>query len=405
MEPLFSSFSIGSLDIACANLDYLKSCSLGVYIPVGSRHELLQEAGISHFIEHMLFKGTKNKSATELARHTESLGISTNAYTTEEHTLIEMQGLATSLPQMVELICEMVWSSSFLEKEIQNETLVIQEEIIEYFETPSEHIYDLISAALWKGHPLGRSITGTHESVDQLSRDQLIAFHQKHYTRNIKLAVAGDIDISALKESLHQYFPSSFSKRKNPLQKPTPSFDTIQQSRDTDQANIAIAFPTGGRNSHHRIALRLISLMLGETMGSILFQKIREELGLCYSIQSELALFEDVGSFNITTAVSAKNHEFTTEHILNSITKFAKNGPTTDMLNNAKQFAIIQNTLALEGSQSYMQWIGDSICNYNKMIHPAEVKEQILSVTEEQIMDTLEQTFCQPHAYAAILPD
>ena len=166
--------------LATASLPHAECASLAIYIPAGSRHDPRGLAGLAHFMEHMAFKGTAKRSARQLSLDLERSGAQANACTTEDHTVYDARGDAASLPLLADILCDMVWHSSLPPREIALERDVIHEEITMYEETPGDHIGDLISQALWSPHPLGEPITGTHETLDAISRNHLFEFCQKH---------------------------------------------------------------------------------------------------------------------------------------------------------------------------------------------------------------------------------
>ena len=407
MSVEFSLSELAGLQVTTAQLDHLHSASIGVILPVGSRHESGHPQGISHFLEHMIFKGTTSRSASQLATQAEGAGITMNAYTTEDHTMLEMRGIADTLPLMVELCGDMLWHSTFEPTDISNEAAVIEEEIIGYEESPSEHVHDLLSQALWPNNPLGKPITGTIESIKEIDQAQLVQFRNRHYlAKGTCVAVAGDIEHQQVLDQLQQHFPDITKPAQENTCVAGDTPEEYREQRDIEQAHLAIGYKTAGRHSKDRHALRLISLMLGETMSSLLFQKIREELGLCYSIHSDFHLFEDVGSFNIIAALDGERYALARETIDSVIEDFATNGPTNEMLENARRYALVQNKLALEGSQPHMQWIADSVSCYNRIILPAEAETCLKAVTMDRIMEVAQATLIGgPRGLAAILPD
>jgi len=177
----FQYSTINGIHVATAEMPHMESVSAGIYLPTGSRYESAELNGIAHFAEHMIFKGTQNRTALDLAIQVEGAGGSINAFTTEDQTCVETCGPAELLPQFVEIMSDMVWGSSYEADEVEREREVIAEEIVMYQENPSDHIHDLLSEALWPGHPLGRPITGTEESIKKINAESLKQFTNRHY--------------------------------------------------------------------------------------------------------------------------------------------------------------------------------------------------------------------------------
>jgi len=293
----------GGFHIATAEMPHMESVSIAFYIPVGSRYEAQPMNGISHFLEHMIFKGTQSRSALDIALQIEGAGGTMNAFTSEDQTCLETRGPAELLPTLIEIMSDMMWNSSYEDLEIEREREVIAEEIVMYHENPGDHLHDLLSEALWPNHPLGRPITGTEESIANMKSQDFIEFSQKHYaTEGLTLSVAGNVKHSEVLALAKKHLPQTTQKSHNyPLfhhDNIAPN-NLIHDQRDIEQTHLAIAFHTLGRHSETRHILRLMSLMMGETMSSKLFQELRERRGICYHVASDYSLYEETGTFEI----------------------------------------------------------------------------------------------------------
>jgi len=405
---MFQHQQVKGYEVGSISLPHLSSVSLSILIPCGSRNEIGFTSGIAHFLEHMIFKGTTNYSAKELAKTIEQSGCTTNAYTTEDHTVLEFRGPAEHLALMLKIAAEMLWSSTLDEAEVQQECRVITEEIIGYQESPSEHIYDLAAKALWGGQALGSPITGTVESVKKIDRSQLMDFHSSFYlTKGIIVAAAGAIRHEKVLELVSEYFPELRTNKVDHASNviPIPQSDTITEKADIEQCHIDFSYPTIPATSQMRHSLRVINILFGETMSSRLFQCMREDLGLCYSIHSDYNLFKDIGVFNIYAAIDGEQFDFAIDKLEDTISEFTANPPNDDEVKSAIQFASVQNKLNLEGSQAYAQWIADSLFSFNKIITPESIEVAIQSVSREQLIQFSEELF-RPHeqARAYIIP-
>lgn len=234
------------LRLAAASLPRSECASLAIYVPAGSRHENGVPAGIAHFLEHMVFKGTATRGARELSLVIEGAGGQLNACTSEDHIVYEGRAEADQLPLLAEVLSDMIWHADFPESEIELERDVISEEIISYRENPADHIGDLISAALWEPHPLGRPISGTLESIREIDRPALLAFRGVHHFRNdIVVAAAGPFSLEDLRAVMEPLLPSSL----HPADAPPPFRPVdhpprqLTETRDTDQLQLALARP------------------------------------------------------------------------------------------------------------------------------------------------------------------
>jgi len=394
--------------LATASLPHAECASLAIYIPTGSRHDPSGFAGLAHFMEHMAFKGTAKRTAQQLSLDLERSGSQANACTAEDHTVYDAKGDAASLPILAEILSDMVWHSSLPPREITLERDVIHEEITMYEEAPGDHIGDLISQALWSPHPLGEPITGTHRTLDAITRNHLFSFCQQHHFRSdLIIAAAGPYSPGEFEQILSPYLPDqsiapAFSPE--PFVFHAPSSPVILH-RDTEQIQLALAHHTPGRHHPSRHALRLLSILLGESTSSRLFQKLREEKGLCYHVSSDLALFEDTGSLEISLGLDPDSRDEALEIIFQEIQQLQREGPTEEELERAKKIAITSSKIALESTSSQMAWVAESLMFEGDVITPADSRARLLPVTPEDVRSIAEQIFEVSHqAIAEIRP-
>lgn len=396
--------------IATCEMPHVESVSVGIFIPVGSRHESAAENGSAHFAEHMIFKGTSTRNALDLAIAIEGSGGSVNAFTTEDQTCLETHGPSELLPHLLEVMSDMLWHSTFPYEEVEREREIIVEEIVMYHENPSDHLHDLLSKALWPNHPLGRSITGSEASILGINAESLKAFTSRHYaSEGITLSIAGNVkhtEVLALAESFlpkKTYERSSFDRFSNtPFSGKVPF---LHDQRNIEQSHLALAFHTSGRHSEKRHVLRMLSLLLGETISSRLFQELREKRGLCYHIASDFSLYEDTGILEIHASLDNERLEESIYAIQQLLIDLLQQGFTKDELTQAKSFAMGQARIGLETPHSQMSWMGDSLTSFSKIIDPVEAHNMLDSVTLEQIHELTQKTFQLEHlAIASIGP-
>jgi predicted Zn-dependent peptidase len=374
--------------LATASLPQSECATMAIYIPAGSRHDPAGLEGLAHFMEHMAFKGTARRSAKQLSLDLEQSGAQANACTAEDHTAYDARGDAAALPMLAEILSDMVWHSSLPPREIALERDVIHEEITMYEENPGDHIGDLISQALWHPDPLGAPITGTHQSLDAITRNHLFAFSQRHHFRSdIVIAAAGPYSPQEFAAILSPHLPQESIA---PPLLPAPftinnSSTPVIQHRDTEQLQLAIAYHTPGRRHPARHALRLLSILLGESTSSRLFQKLREEQGLCYHIASDLALFDDTGSLEISLGLDPEHRDQALDTIQAEIQQLIDDGPTHEELERAKKIAITANKIALESTAAQMAWVAESLLFEGNIISPAESRARLLPVKPEHV--------------------
>jgi predicted Zn-dependent peptidase len=399
----------GGPRLAVATLPDSECAALSIHIPAGSRDEEGLPAGLAHFLEHMVFKGTTTRSARSLSYEIENAGGQINACTSEDQTVYEGRGEADLMPLLAEILADMVWNPTLPESEIELEREVIGEEITMYRESPADHIGDLISSALWGSHPLGNAISGSPESIAAIHRGNLMHFRDRHHFRDdLVISAAGPFTLEMVRAMLAPHLPGAFHPGSKPV-----AFDRslakaarISDRRDTDQLQLSLAWHTVGRHSGSRHALRLLSLMLAETASSRLFLKLREERGLCYQISSDVSLFDETGAFEINAGLDPASRDEALECIEREITDLAENGPLDEELRRAKRLAISQSKLAFESTAAHAAWAGEGLLDFGRIPSPAEWRENVMAVTADDVRSVARGVFLTSvRAQAEIMPD
>lgn len=389
----------GGPRLAHAHLPESECSAISIYIPIGSRDETAGiPQGLAHFVEHMVFKGTATRSAKELTLAIESGGGQANACTSEDHTVYEAQGEAELMPVLIDVLADMVWHSVFPEQEIELERDVIGEEIVMIRESPSEHIGDLLAQATWPSHPLGQSISGSVESIEKITRSTLVNFAKEHHFRkDIVIATAGPMLAEEILKTLIPLLPKKFKTPPPRLAYKPSATREILETRPTDQLQLAVAWHTPGRHAGERHALRLLSLILGESSSSRLFTKLREERGLCYQIGSEVSLFEEIGALQVMAGLDPDSREESLEMILGEVADLAAVGPQPGELERAKRLAIAQSKFAFESTAAHTAWAGEGLLLMDRIPSPQEARANLLAVTDQQIQEIAARIFsCQP---------
>jgi predicted Zn-dependent peptidase len=394
--------------LAVATLPDSECAALTFHIPAGSRDEHGLPAGLAHFVEHMVFKGTTRRSARDLSFDIENAGGQINACTSEDQTVYEGRGEAELLPVLADVLCDMVWNATFPEPEIQLEREVIGEEITMYRESPSDHIGDLISKAMWGEHPLGNAISGSMDSIAQIRRETLMEFRNRHHFRNdLVIAASGPFTADEVIRVIAPHLPDAFHPGKAPL-----PFDranalprNLTETRETDQLQLALAWHTPGRHSDARHALRLLSLMLGETASSRLFLELREERGLCYQISSDVTLFHETGAFEINAGLDPEASGEAIACIEREIHDLITHGPRPGELERAKRLAIAQSKLAFESTSAHAAWAGEGLLDFGYIPSRNAWRDRVLAVSVKDIQETARSVFHdQKPAIASIRP-
>jgi len=310
-------------------IPYLRSAAIGVYIKVGSRHEPENIAGASHFIEHMLFKGTEKRSAREIAESFERIGGQLNAFTSKEYTCVYARTLDENIYTAVDIIFDMLFKSTFSSREFATEKGVIIEEINMYEDTPDDLIHDLFARKIWNTHPLGSPILGTAGTVSDFERQEIFDFYKFYYVpANMVISIAGNVNRLKIKDIVESYLEGEPGQNRN--QSPVNSLNYCPfvnlVEKDTEQVQICLGVPGISYHNPGRYTLRIMDSILGGGMSSRLFQNIRERLGLAYSVYSYPSTYSDTGSFSIYIGTSPNKVASFFEVLFAEINKFVKEG-------------------------------------------------------------------------------
>ena len=382
--------------VASVEMPHMKTVSVGIWAAIGGRHELEALCGISHFLEHLMFKGTKRRNARKITEAVEGLGGYLNAFTTEDHTCYYAKAAAAHLPVLCDVLSDMILNSQFAPAEIERERDVIREEILMVHDNPGQYIEELLSEALWPGHPLGRPLTGTAESIAGLTREKFFAFKEQHYTgKTLLVTVAG----AAAHERVLECMAPAMERlpvgrvpsyKKSNFEAQPPRIHAVKES--IEQTHLAFGFHAFGRKDERRYALKLLSVILGENMSSRLFQKLRERHGYCYSIQSGVVSLEDAGALTIFAGLDPSKLEKATRLVMEELERIATQPPRRSELRKAQDYTIGQTLMGLESTSGQMTWMGESLLAFGKVIHPQEVEQRLLAVTPEEVRAVAE--FC-----------
>lgn len=377
--------------IATVEMPHMQSVAAGIWAGIGGRYESKKQSGISHFIEHLMFKGTKRRTAKQLTEAVEGVGGYLNAFTTEDHTCYYAKAGSQHLPILCDVLCDMFLNSQFDPIEIEREREVIREEIMMYRDNPAQHSQELLSETMWPAHALGRALTGTVETISSFQRPQLLEFMHEHYNgRTTIITVAGRVK----HEDVLELFGAQLGRVK-PGRTPRFARCTVAErepavslvSQETEQTHLAMGFYAVGRHDERRFALKLLSVILGENMSSRLFQKLREQYGFCYSVNTGMVALADAGLINIYAGLDTAKLGKAMKMIMRELQRICEKAPAAGELRKAQDYTIGQTLLGLESTTNQMMWMGESILGYRKVLDPAEIEAKVLAVTPEEVKE------------------
>ncbi|MDD3705366.1 MAG: pitrilysin family protein [Clostridiaceae bacterium] len=397
---------INGIRIVTEEIPYVNSVSIGIWIKAGSRYENLENNGISHFIEHILFKGTKNRSAKDIANSIDKIGGQLNAFTSKECTCFYAKVLDTHFDTALDVLSDMFFNSNFDCGEIDKERGVVLEEINMYEDTPEDLVHDLFSQTVWSGNPLGMSILGTEESLGNLNREKIIQYFNENYCpKNIVISVVGNFKQNDIVNKIKAYFENVEQKDKTDAQIEIPHFEPeyILKSKSTEQVHLCMGFNGVDVKSKAFYPLLILNNVFGGAMSSRLFQKIREDRGLAYSVFSYPSSFEDCGLFSIYAGSKPDNLKSVTELIMEEIYTIKDKGITEEELYDSKEQLKGSYILGLESTSGRMISIGKSELLLDKIYLPSEILAKIDMVDMDSVNSIIKQIFDIDNMGAAII--
>jgi len=385
------------LTVATAEMPQMRSVSVGLWLGIGARYEPAEVSGICHFIEHLLFKGTRKRSAREISQAVEGIGGYLNAFTSEETTCYHARACHDRFEELLDVLMDMFLDSRFLRADVTKEREVIKEEMAMYLDEPQHQVQELLNATLWPGQPLGRSITGTNRTLDAMARRHLVGYLGRHYAAASALvAAAGNLKHRHVTRAVARYARRfrtgprpEFAPARNDQQKPRVRLFT----KGTEQTQIALGIRTCSRHDRRRYALRLLSTILGENMSSRLFQVVREDRGLAYSIYSTPSFFQDTGDLVISAGLDTDNLPRTLRLILRELRRLTQSPPSAAELRRARDYLIGQIDLSLESADNQMNWLGEQLLGYGRIYPPAALKRHLGKVTAGEIRAVAREFF------------
>jgi len=378
----------------------VRSVSFGIFVKNGSRNESDKTNGISHFIEHLMFKGTENRTAKQIADDMDSVGGQINAYTTKEYTCYYTKTLDTHFDVALDVLADMYFNSLFSDEDISKERNVIVEEINMYEDAPEEVGYDILQGKIWKGNSLAFPILGTVKSISEFDSLFIKNYYKEHYrTDNTVLSVAGNFEEDKVIDEIKKYFGNleSIDKEivlKNSVyEKPKYFKSAVKKEKDIEQLHLTMCFPGVETGSDESYALAAVNTVFGGGMSSRLFQRIREEKGLVYTVYSFSSNFSDSGIFGIYAALTPNRFNQVYELILSEISELKKEKITKEQLIKTKEQLKSNFILSLENSASRSSNIGRSMLLLNKINEVDDIIEKVNNVSLENVENIIEKIF------------
>ncbi|SMP47735.1 M16 family metallopeptidase [Anoxynatronum buryatiense] len=394
------------LRIVSEQIPVVKSVAIGFWIRAGVVTESESNNGISHFIEHMLFKGTESRSAREIAEMVDGVGGHINAFTSREYTCYYMKVLDENLSMAVELLADMLFNSRFDPEEIEKEKSVIGEEISMYEDSPEDLAHDLLIENMFRHHPLGYSILGQSDSIESLTRDAMLAYMKNHYRpEDTVISVAGNFDPAYLDELLHRYFydwKGAPSTEKKTLTTPTLCFGEISRAKDIEQIHLNIGYQGAVLGSSEMFDLLVINNIIGGTMSSRLFQSIREEKGLVYSIYSSMHNYTSNGVFTLYCSMNPGQLTAVRELIDSELEELMKTGFTADEFEKARKQLKGSYLLGMESTSGRMAAMGKSELLLNRIDTPDMILKKINELEQTNAERVMRQ-YMHPDQKMAVL--
>ncbi len=395
------------LRIITAAMPYTRSVCISIFIGVGSRYEAEADAGISHFIEHLLFKGTtKRATAKEISEAIEGVGGILNGGTDKELTVYWCKVAQPHFSRALDVLTDMLLHSKFDPREIEKERQVIIEEINMSMDSPAQRVHILIDEILWPNHPLGRDIAGSKKSVTTISKDLMLNYHTGQYLpNNTVVAIAGNIDKEEVVTAVNQAMGNWTSPKPQPeysayTEQPVPRLRI--ETRDIEQAHMCLALPGLSLFHPKRFILDLINVILGEGMSSRLFTEIRDKLGLVYSINCYTDHFFDSGSLVIYAGVEPKNLKVAIKAILEQLIQLKESVPESE-LSKAKELSKGRLMLRMEDSRNVAGWLGGQEILTNSILDVDQVISIIDAITSEELKQLAQELFTGSQLRLAIV--
>ena len=381
--------------IVMEKIDYVRSASIGIWVNVGSNNENDETNGLSHFIEHMLFKGTKNRKANEIAEEIDSIGGQINAFTSKECTCFYVKVLDENIKEAVDILSDMFFNSVFSQEEIDKEISVVIEEIKMYEDSPEDIVHDKLSEIIFNESPMAYNILGTEKNLKTFTKDKVKSYMYENYSpSNTVISIAGSFDEEEFIEQIEEQFKAWENKEVKKIHTESNyQRKVVGINKDLEQLHMCIGNKTFGRHDKNYHSLLVLNNLFGGTMSSRIFQEVREKKGLVYSIYSFVSNYSDTGIFSIYAGMSYEQVEDALRTILTEMSSIKNGNITEEEFMRAKQQIKGNYILSLESTSSRMSAIGRRELLYNEILYPDEIIEAINKVEIEDVLNVAKDLF------------
>ncbi|HLC41026.1 MAG TPA: pitrilysin family protein [Methylomirabilota bacterium] len=386
-EEYRKSVLANQMRVVTERMPHVRSVAVGIWVDTGSRNEPESRGGISHLIEHLVFKGTASRTAEEIAKIVDSVGGQMDAFTAKEHTCFYVSVLDEHLPLAVDLLSDILLHPLFPAEEIEREKSVVLQEIRMVEDTPDDLVHELFTERVWPGHPLGRPILGTRELVQGFSRETILThFMEEYCPAKVIISVAGNVEheqvVELFDRPFHKFVRQCVCRDGMPPHL-APQVDLV--TKTLEQVHLVVGFPGLPQAEPDRYALFLLNDIVGGSMSSRLFQKVREREGLVYSIYSGAQSYRDTGLLTISAATDSQNFSKVLKLVLKEVRALHKDGITSEELRRAKEHLKGNLMLSLESTTSRMHRLARQELSFGAFFSLDEMLGAIESVREEEV--------------------
>ena len=400
----------GGLRVLTERMSVVRSVTLGIWAGVGSRDETPRLAGASHYLEHLLFKGTRRRSARDIAEAMDAVGGETNAFTSKEYTCFYARTLDRDLPLAVDILVDMLRSSRLAGVDVDAERTVILEEIGMHNDAPDDVVHDLFAEALFGGHPLGRPVLGTVDSITSIQRDAIIRYWRRHYMPgNLVVAAAGSLEHDQVVELVAEAFGDAGAGEpigpREGRREPRVHGGVAVRPKPTEQAHVVLGSRGLSRSDPRRFALGVLNVAFGGGVSSRLFQEVREKRGLVYSIYSYAAQFTETGSFSVYAGAAPKRIHEVLAIVRDELERVVADGLTEAELERGKGHLEGSLVLGMEDTSGRMTRLGKSELTFGEILSVDEVIRRVDAVTDADVRAVAKEVLgAGPRALAMIGP-
>ncbi len=406
-NPYHLSSLKNGLRLALSSQPQARSTAIGLWVRAGGRYEKESNAGISHFVEHLLFKGTRKRSCEALKQRIEGVGGALNGFTAEEVTCFMAKVPRQHANQALEVLTDMLQASRFDPRDIEKEREVILEEIRMVDDSPGQMIHDLFSQLLWPGHPLGMLLSGTRETVKALTRKQLVDYWRRMYQpRNMVVAVCGAFDVLNMRRTIEALWGRAAAGPASRFMR-APRLARTRQVRiwnkKTEQTHLCVGSLAVARMHPQRFALELLHVLMGGNMSSRLFREVREKRGLAYEIGTSIKRLQDAGAFVVSAGCDTGKATQTVKTIFTELSRVRRFLVSKAELRRAKDYYAGQLMMGLEDTMDHLLWMGEQAITVNHVARPEALVDHLEKVTPSDIRQVARSLFLTDRMRVAVI--